>query len=173
MKNIILFIIPFLFGCGSVDDTVSTGYSDLCKRQPQSMSCIKHEDTGIEPTYQFIERISSEMMGNFRYIEDIDKYGVKEYWFDNVTTNAMLEGDCDDISLTFISQLIMDGVKPSNIRLVASGIDGELKHYYVKVKLSYGMDFDFYKIDKYTDIMYMQYDNTGVFINDTTATYIQ
>lgn len=160
----ILFILPFLIGCQSQEDIINSGYKKLCSRQPDSMSCIKHDYIGYSPDFQYIISVSNNMYSNFTYTTDMEQYGVNEYWYDGITTRNELYGDCDDISLTFASQLILDGVNPSNIRFVASGIDGKLKHYYVKVKLASGNWFNFYRIDKYTDIMYMQYNNTGVFV---------
>lgn len=160
----ILLILPFLVGCGSTEEIVSRGYDSLCNRQPESMSCIRHEDTGYYPSYQQVYDVAIKMLGNFTYVTDNKQYGVDEYWFDNVSTDILLKGDCDDISLTFASQLILDGVNPSNIRFLASGIDGKLKHYYVKVKLDNGTYFDFYRVNEYTDIMYMQYDQVGTFV---------
>lgn len=141
------------------------GYKSMCDRQPNSMSCIKHEDTGHSPSLYEIQITAYTLYQNFTYITDKEQYGVEEYWFDNEVVDEELVGDCDDISLTFISQLLLDGVKPSNIRFIASGINGELKHYYVRVKLDNGSYYSFYKIDKYTDILYMQYDSIGVFNN--------
>ena len=165
MKPIYIILSAIIInGCNSTGNIINNAYSNLCSNQPSSMSCIKHEDNGYYPSYKQVYDVAIEMYSNFTYETDMSQYGVEEYWFDNEITSIPLKGDCDDISLTFISQLLINGVKPSSIRLVASGVDGKLKHYYVKVKLDSSKYFDFYKIDKYTDIMYMQYDNIGVFI---------
>lgn len=160
----ILLILPFLIACNSTEDIVNKGYTSLCDRQPESMSCIKHEDNGYYASLYDMQVAAYTLYQNFRYMTDEEQYKSNEYWFDGQLISNKLIGDCEDISLTFISQLLIDGVKPSSIRLVASGIDGELEHYYVRVELDNGEYYNFYKLDKYTDIMYMQYDNIGVFI---------
>ena len=164
MKNIFILPLLFIIGCESTEDIVKDGYRSLCERQPDSMSCIRHEDVGYVPSLYDMQETSYTLYKNFKYMTDEEQYDSSEYWFDGQLISNELIGDCEDISLTFISQLLIDGVKPSSIRLVASGIDGELKHYYVRVELDNGEYYNFYKIDKYTDIMYMQYDNIGVFV---------
>lgn len=160
----ILLILPLLIACNSTEDIVNKGYISLCDRQPESMSCTKHNDDGYYANIDVVQSMNREIYSNFTYMTDEEQYNSSEYWFDGQLVSNKLIGDCEDISLTFISQLLIDGVKPSSIRLVASGIDGELKHYYVRVELDNGEYYNFYKLDKYTDIMYMQYDNIGVFV---------
>lgn len=161
----LLLILPLLVACNSTEDIVNKGYASLCDRQPGSMSCMKHEDNGYYASLYDMQVTSYTLYQNFRYMTDEEQYNSSEYWFDGEFISNKLIGDCEDISLTFASQLIMDGVKPSSIRLVASGIKGELKHYYINVELDDGTDFKFYHIEEYTDIMYMQYGNTGVFVD--------
>lgn len=159
----LLLILPLLVACSSTEDIVNSAYRGLCDRQPESMSCVNHEYIGYAPSFYYVNDVANEMSRNFIYASDTSRYGVDEYWFDGEKTSIKLIGDCDDISLTFISQLILDGVAPSNIRLVASGINGKLKHYYARVKLDDDTYYNFYIDNRYTDIMYMQYDNIGVF----------
>lgn len=160
----ILFLLPFLIGCDSIEDITYKGYNGLCNRQPESMSCIKHTDSGFTPSFQTISPIMYEMFDNFTYVTDSEQYGKQDYWLDNITTDKHLSGDCDDIALTFISQLILDGVNPSKIRYVVSGKNGEIEHNYAQVVLDSGEVFYFNKIDEYSDMLYMQYDNVGTFV---------
>ena len=162
--RLLLLILPFLLGCDSVEDITYKGYNGLCSRQPDSMSCIKHNSGGVSPDIHTVLSVNYEMLNNFTYITDREKYNVDDYWFDNVTTSIPLSGDCDDVALTFISQLIIDGVNPANIRYVVSGENGEIKHNYAQVKIDSGYIFNFNKIDEYEDMLYMQYDNIGVFV---------
>ena len=162
MKMMILvpFIALILNGCGA---SIEDEYAKFCNRQPESMSCIKHRQKGFAPEKEYLDAIERAMRSNFIYKTDQDQYGKEEYWFDNVTVSGKLVGDCDDISLTFISQLIIDGVSPDRIWFVVSGTDGEPRHFYVKVKMDDGTMFNFYGLSKYSDILYMPLDDVGNF----------
>lgn len=162
MKHL-FFIALILNGCGTHNDTDSK-YESLCDRQPDSVSCTQHEETNLIPSYKDVYYSQFEMYDNFTYKTDKEKYGVEDYWFDGEVSNVKLEGDCEDISLTFISQNILDGYNPANFRLVMSGNNGIIYHSYVQVKTSDGTIFNFYKDYQYEDIEYMQYDNIGAFI---------
>ena len=166
MKNILLLIlfIPFFLGCDSQNDVIYKGYNNMCDRQPSSLSCSQHEDTGRIPSYSDVHALRLEALTNFRYVSDQSQYGVEDYWTDGITTSTITYGDCEDIAITFASQLMLDGVKPSAIRLVMSGDEGGVKHAYTIVKLDDGTIYNFYKHNLYVDIMYMQYDNIGVFL---------
>lgn len=166
MIRLLIFALFLLNGCENVTsakDVVERGYVGLCERQPDSMSCIKHEPIGFSPSYSYLSSIRYELYNNTEYTTDKEQYNVDEYWFDNITIDSKLYGDCDDMALTFASQLILDGINPSSVVFVASGVNGVLKHYYVKVIMSNGKIFNAYRIEEYEDILYMRYNNVGVF----------
>lgn len=159
----IIFVLIMLNGCGTYNDSHGK-YKPFCERQPDSVSCTQYKPTSMIPSYRQMYDAHFEIYENFTYITDKEQYGVDDHWFDNQVSNAKFKGDCEDISLTFISQSILDGYNPANFRLVMSGKHGIIYHAYVQVETSDGIVFNFYKNEQYEDIEYMQYDNIGAFI---------
>jgi len=161
MKTLLLIVVAvFLVGC---DDTIVTSYGKMCDRDPSSVMCNDHKITSVELGEGYLRSVQREMYSNFTYMTDREQYNKKDYWAHNGLVSEKLIGDCEDISMTFISQLVMDGYSVDKIRLMVSGIDGEIEHIYVTVLLPNDKEFVFFKISQYNDMSYMSMDEIGVF----------
>ena len=149
MKKILLPLIASSFlltGC--YDFNLIGKYNSMCMRYDDSPLCVEFEAEGYYPTKSYLKFISKQMYKNFTYVSD----GSKDSWDPNWTVFEKLEGDCDDITLTFISQLLLDGINPDNIEIVISKNDEGEGHVYARILMDNGEYYDFYKIYTNHDI---------------------
>lgn len=162
-----------LIGCGSSSTEGSAYYCDT--NQAECLAsidakdvyyqdfCIR-EDSAICTQFGQGDPISSSMVSsafgllneNFTFMEDIEQYGVEDYWHANASVDINLTGDHEDKCITLINHLIYNDGNPKDIDLVASGIGSEVKHYYIKVN---GIVYN--KIVSYDDIFYMNMADVG------------
>jgi len=156
----LLIVAVFLIGC---DDSISTSYGKMCDRNPSSAMCNNHKITSVELGDSYLRSVQREIYSNFTYMTDREQYDKKDYWIHNGLVSKKLIGDCEDIAMTFISQLIIDGYSVDKIRLMVSGIDGEIKHVYATILLPNDEEFVFFKHSKYDDMSYMSMDEVGTF----------
>ena len=163
MKKILLPLITSSFlltGCW--DFNLIGKYKSMCMRYDDSPLCVEFEANGFDPSEQYLDVRAYQLYRNFTYVSD----GDKDRWDPNWTVFEKLEGDCEDISLTFISQLILDGVNPDNIEIVFSkGKEGG--HIYARILMDSGEYYNFYYISTNTDIMsYKLTENTHLISNN-------
>lgn len=183
IRNITMSITAVLAmaGCGagetntgvlSVNEpmTLSGNYKAMCDRQPYSVMCGMNPRVEVNPfDVEYLENVKAELYGNFTYADDIKEDGTAtDYWAHNDYTSEALTGDCEDISMTLISQLVLDGYPPQSIKLVISGDGVVARHAYVRVTLEDGSPWEFYTVEKVDgvvlqDMHYMQLDNATGF----------
>lgn len=119
-------------GCTSTN-TDSTKFNAMCNRQPDSIVCNVPDTNTIYPSFEYLNRIANELTYNTIYKEDTN-----DYWEHNNLTNELLIGDCEDIAFTFVSQLLLDGVRPETIYIVFSKHD-KLSHIHVEINTIEGI----------------------------------
>lgn len=163
IKNILLACTSLFFLSGCMEEAIQKSYNDMCNREPDSVMCSNQKVTGIDLGKTYLRESRGELYKSWTPKTDKELYGEAEYWTHNETIHEEILGDCEDVSMTFISQLILDGFSADRIKLVLSGTDGEVKHAYVRVSLEDGKEFTAFWNARYKDISYMQLDNVGRF----------
>ena len=155
-------VVLILTGC---DNNVQDAYNKMCDRDHDSVMCSNQEINDVDLGRNYIYSTRSELYMNFTYMYDSEQYNIEDYWTHNDTISEKLVGDCEDIAMTFISQLILDGFSADKIKLMISGEGGEVKHAYTKVTFEDGNEYNFYRHSHFEDMMYMRLDNVGSFRN--------
>ena len=152
-------------GCGEDNTITMAGQTDLCEREPDAIVCVNQAVTNNEFNYSYFVSTANQMYSNFIYTTDIDQYGVYEYWTYNTAIDTLLVGDCEDVAMTYIYQLIQDGVSADNIYMIygANNNGSNYGHYYVRVILDNNKIYEFNKLDSYTDAGFMRMDYVGSF----------
>ena len=150
-------------GCGSSSDqeikeanyySLFPAYVKMCESNPDDMFCNNQPITGNELGYDYLDKTLSELYSNYTPMIDIEQYGEDDYWKHNDTVSEPLIGDCEDFSMTFVSQLILDGWSPDKISLIHQEGSGTA-HLYVKIYMNDGTEYNITRNDM-TDLYYMK-----------------
>lgn len=80
-----------------------------------------------------LDRVNRRVNNDIRYRTDLDKYGRKDHWVENVR-----EGDCEDYALTKRFQLIAAGLDRASIRLATCWVETGEYHAVLLVDTSKG-----------------------------------
>lgn len=108
MRALVLVAVMLMTGCSVTPSKtmVPGGEREFCRENPTATICM-----GL------LQKTTLELFDSFRYVTDLEQYGVLDHWAPLAEKDGVLYGDCEDCIISLLDHMVANGLSAQHVTL--------------------------------------------------------